>query len=121
VRSINWRYFKDSSILHIGEVLSCEFISYDINGRIYELSYDPADTKPIIIWARIKLFNQWLWNNWGGTMEFGFKDDAYVFGWEGHRLSSLPNHEYYWRHALWLTMADRDFIIGEFLGLRENI
>ena len=109
MRTINWRSFKKSNVVNFSRLISCDFMMYNKNGKLYPLTADPNVLMPILIWAEMG-DDRWA------TTEFGFKEDAYVFGWAGHRLSSLPEHEYYWRNTIWLTTGDRDHIAEQFLS-----
>ena len=111
MRTINWRQFKKSNVVHFRQPVLCDFMMYNKDGKLYQLAADPTVLLPILVWANACNIN----DGWA-SIEFGFKEDAYVFGWANKRLSSLPEHEYYWRDAIWLTTGDRDYIIGQFLS-----
>ena len=115
-RKINWRPFRPTNVLHIHRVVSVVLWVYDEKGKLYKADLlDPDEVRPMMFWADVTLFhNKDTSEGCMRNLEFGFKEDAYVFGWPGKRLSSLKEHEYYWRHKTWLTIADRDFVFGAF-------
>lgn len=112
-RKINWRPFRPVIVLHVLKVISAEIISYDERGRLHPHIMSMVSSLPVLIWAKIRLINGDHYRGMG-EIEFGMNENGYVFGWPGKRLSSLPEHEYYWRDTVWLTIDDRDFIFEEF-------
>ena len=114
MRKINWRPFRPVEVDHILRVLDVYLCPYDEKGRMYNVeTCDPAMQRPMLIWAEVSLISGGPWD-FRQRIEFGFTYDDYVFGWPKKRLSSLPEHEYYWRHMPWLTITDRDVVFGEF-------
>ena len=114
-RIINWRKFHPKPVLHIERAV-VELVAYDKAGRIYtgpHIGVDPSINLPLLMWADITIFRTG-WGEQPNRMDVGITHDAYVFGWSGKRLSSLPRHKYYYRSRLWLSVADRDFIYGAF-------
>ena len=113
MRKINWRPWRPVLVDHIEKVEEVVLWEYDESGRLYKSDLcDPASNRPIIIWAQVTLIGGGGHFGWW-PHEFGFTYDGYVFGWPGKRLSSLPEHEYYFRKSLWYSIADRDYIFGE--------
>jgi len=114
MRKINWRKFRPVEVLHIKKVIDITMWSYDQNGKLYKTdNADPENDRPMLFWALAKLVIGTVW--WSlDTIQFGFDYDHYVFGWPGKRLSSLPEHEFYWRRSVWLTISDRDAISEHF-------
>lgn len=111
MRKINWRPFRQVEVLHILNVLSTDIVSYDEKGRLYPCIFSMVSGLPVLIWAKVQLIGAWCGNS---IIEFGITENNYVFGWPGKRLSSLPEHEYYWRNAIWISISDRDCIFKEF-------
>jgi len=109
VRKINWRKFKPVRTVHIDCIRNIDIVAYDQKGRLYEKDLaNPNDPMPMLFWACIMPLGNWL------PIDIGFNYDGYVFGWRGKRLSSLPEHEYYWRECVWFTEGDRDFMFNSF-------
>jgi len=108
MRKINWRPFKPVDVLHIQYVRGIEMWAYDEKGKLYEADIaDPAEERPMLFWAKFDLLHA-RWR----PVELAFTYEGYAFGWAGKRLSSLPEHEYYWRRNIWFTLADRDFLFN---------
>ena len=116
-RKINWRPFRPTNVSHIYSVTSVDLWAYDEKGKLYKADLlDPEEDRPMLFWANVRLLHgkDTSGDYYMQNLEFGFNENAYVFGWPGKRLSSLREHEYYWRHKVWLTIADRDFVFNEF-------
>ena len=136
MRKINWRKFRPNNVLHFKDMVSTELFWYDHKGKIIPFTIDSIykDTGlPTAIWAKAQPIGHYA------SLEFAINESSYCFGWPkygriyntnwaygppgwdykdddlvGGRLSSLPEHEYYWRNNIWLTMEDRDFIFDYF-------
>jgi hypothetical protein len=116
MRQINWQPFRNSSKWHIDFIEHIQPISYDSKGKIYDI-YDNREGLEASIFAVVR-FNT-------GYERIGivFTHNKYchVFTniWPGIkplRLSSLPEHRYYFRHMIQLTTTDRDVLWLEIMG-----
>lgn len=111
-RHINWRAYKNDNTIHPIRLRRCNIISYLPDGKIVDINIDdPKLDKPLLLWVNIVVIG-----HSDIPIDVGLSSTHYVFGWSGERLSSLPEHEYYWKDDIWLTIGDRDNLFDKFMN-----
>jgi len=120
MRHINWQNFKPSPICHFDDWVGSrqwprrpfdgiEIVSYDRNARISPLPpASPACSGDNVAFLADPKYMH-LRSATISSFVFTYEHYCWVIF---KRLSSLPEHRHMFRHHLWLTEADRDFIFN---------